>query len=306
MKKQNRISGSEGGGKFSGKRRNKPDKGLMDKKVTLANKKIPGSKVGQSNKENRTDSDTTEILSGIHPVKEAIKAGKRKIYKIFISKTGTNKRIKKIIRSAEQASIPVEFTDSESLDIITDNARHQSIAAKVSPFSVIRIKDVMRQIKNNPDNIFILIIENLEDPHNLGALIRTALCAGVNFIFIPKDRSVAPMPSVSKASAGAMEYASISLITNTVSIIKRLKNNGFWIAGLDADGNSSLFQADLTGNICLIVGGEHKGLRPLVKKECDFLLSLPMEGNINSLNASVAGGIAMYEALRQRSILKKN
>ncbi len=245
----------------------------------------------------------TEVISGIHSIREAIKAGKRKIYKILISSSGINKRIKKIIRSAESFGVPVEFTDTESLDTITENVQHQGVAARVSPFSVTRIKEVMRQIKSNPENKFILIIENLEDPHNFGALVRTAMCAGVDYIFIPKDRSVAPLPSVSRASAGAMEHASITLITNTASIIKTLKNNGFWIAGLDANGTSPLFQADLTGNLALVVGGEHKGLRPLVKQECDFILSLPMaESKVSSLNASVAGGIAMYEVLRQRSV----
>ena len=248
----------------------------------------------------------TEIISGIHPIKEAIKAGKRKIHTILISSSGINKRIKKIIRSAESIGIPVEFTDTQSLDTISENAQHQGVAARVSPFPVTRIKDVLKQIKNDPENKFILIIENLEDPHNFGALVRTALCAGVDYIFIPKDRSVGPLPSVSRASAGAMEHASITLITNTASIIKTLKNNGFWIAGLDAGGTSPLFQTDLTGNVALIVGGEHKGLRPLVKKECDFILSLPMKGDVNSLNASVAGGIAMYEVLRQREAFNNN
>ncbi len=244
----------------------------------------------------------TEVISGIHSIREAIKAGKRTIYQILISSSRINKRTKKIIRSAEAIGIPVEFTDTQSLDAITENAQHQGVAARVSPFSVTRIKEVMRQIKNDSENKFILILENLEDPHNFGALVRTALCAGVDYIFIPKDRSVAPLPSVSRASAGAMEHASITLITNTASIIKTLKNNGFWIAGLDAGGNLSIFQADLTGNIALIIGGEHRGLRPLVKKECDFILSLPMTGAVSSLNASVAGGIAMYEVLRQRSM----
>ncbi len=272
-------------------------------KKKIGNKKNNLNTIATAKKVNKVIPEKTEIISGIHSIREAIKAGKRKFYKILISSSGINKRIKKIIRSAESIGVPVEFTDTEFLDTITENVQHQGVAARVSPFSVTRIKEVMRQIKSNPENKFILIIENLEDPHNFGALVRTAMCAGVDYIFIPKDRSVAPLPSVSRASAGAMEHASITLITNTASIIKTLKNNGFWIAGLDANGTSPLFQADLTGNLALVVGGEHKGLRPLVKKECDFILSLPMaEGKVSSLNASVAGGIAMYEVLRQRSV----
>ncbi len=298
-----------------------------------------------------------EILFGIHSVREALKAGKRKIYKIFVSchklnqTLGTNsclenthiretksirdtnplsviksrnlkvngdsiiekdngcmpllnKRIRRIIDNAEDAGIPFELTDHDYLDRITVNDKHQGIAAEVSAFPYLTMGNVLDRIKkNNLSNIFVLIIEHLEDPHNLGALIRTALCAGADFIFIPKDRAVSALPSASKASAGAMEHASICLVSNIVATMKDLKKHGFWIAGLDADGSCSLFEADMTGNIALVVGGEHMGLRPLVRKECDFILSLPMKGNINSLNASVAGGIAMYEVVRQRENL---
>ncbi len=149
---------------------------------------------------------------------------------------------------------------------------------------------------------FFLILEGVEDPHNLGAIIRTALCSGVDRIFLPKDRAVHPSPSVSRASAGAMEHADISVITNTATFLKGLKKKGVWIAGLDADGETSLFQADFSGDIALVIGGEHSGIRPLVKKECDFIVSLPMVHGVTSLNASVACGIAMYEVLRQRSM----
>ena len=263
---------------------------------------MKGKNANKRKASNKVSPGDTEILSGIHPIREALKAGKRKIHRIFISETGTGRRIKKIIHSANTAEIPVEFTDTESLDTLTEYAKHQGIAAKVNPFPLKRAEDILKQIKKNSAPVFILIVDNLEDPHNLGALVRTALCAGVDFIFIPKNRSVTPLSSVSRASAGAMEHASIALITNTASLIKTLKNNGFWVAGLDANGSTPLFKADLTGNIALVVGGEHRGLRPLVRKKCDFILSLPMAGNISSLNASVAGGIAMYEVLRQRDV----
>jgi 23S rRNA (guanosine2251-2'-O)-methyltransferase len=183
---------------------------------------------------------------------------------------------------------------------MTRFANHQGMVAQTSFFPVKKASEVVTRIDETPSPCFILILENIEDPHNLGALIRTALCAGVDCILIPKDRSVTPSSTVSRSSAGAMEHADIYMITNTASILKTLKENGVWISGLDADGDRSVFDADLTGNIALVIGGEHKGVRPLVKKECDFLLSIPNKGRINSLNASVAGGIAMFEALRQR------
>lgn len=241
-----------------------------------------------------------DTLFGFHSVHEALNAQKRKIFKILISKTRSLDRIKKIKDLAEKRKIPMEMIDSENMDKMTEFSNHQGVAAITSFLPVHKASEVISLVQQKQTPSFILILENIEDPHNLGALIRTALCNGVDYILIPKDRSAVPSSTVSRSSAGAMEHANIYMITNTVSILKSLKEVGVWISGLDADGQTALFNADLTGNIALVIGGEHKGIRPLVKKECDFLLSIPNKGKINSLNASVAGGIAMYEALRQR------
>ena len=242
-----------------------------------------------------------DILYGYHSVYEALKAEKRTFYSLLMSKKRSLQRTEKIEAIANQRQIKIEEVDPSLLDKMTDLANHQGLVAKTSFFPVKKAAEVVHLIGQHKTPCFILVLENMEDPHNLGALIRTALCAGVDYILIPKDRSVGPSSTISRSSAGAMEHASIYMITNTVSILKSLKENGVWISGLDADGKTSLFSSDLTGNIALVIGGEHKGIRPLVKKECDFLISIPNKGNINSLNASVAGGIAMYEALRQRT-----
>ena len=184
---------------------------------------------------------------------------------------------------------------------MTEGSNHQGIAARTSFFPVKNAAEMVHKIGPEGKSCFILVMENIEDPHNLGALIRTALSAGVDYILIPKDRAAGPSSTVSRSSAGAMEHADIYMITNTAALLKSLKEKGVWVFGLDADGDRSLFDADLKGPIALVIGGENKGVRPLVKKECDFLLSIPNKGRINSLNASVAGGIAMYEALRQRN-----
>ena len=147
---------------------------------------------------------------------------------------------------------------------------------------------------------FILILDQVVDTHNLGALIRTAVCAGVQAVILPKDRSALPTPAVSKASAGAMEHMKIVQVVNIVNTIKELKQEGLWIAGLDSEGEKSVFDADFTIPTALVIGGEEKGIRPLVKKHCDFLVSIPQKGPIDSLNASVAGAIVMVEVLRQR------
>lgn len=242
-----------------------------------------------------------DILFGFHSVYEALKAEKRRFFSILISKKRTLQRMETIEALARERQIKIEMVDPEVLDKMTQFANHQGLAARTSFFPVKKAADVIAMVKERKQPCFILILENIEDPHNLGAIIRTAICAGVDYILIPKDRSAGPSSTISRSSAGAMEHADIYMITNTASILRSLKENGVWISGLDADGDTSLYAADLTGNIALVIGGEHKGIRPLVKKECDFLISIPNKGNINSLNASVAGGIAMYEALRQRS-----
>ena len=245
--------------------------------------------------------EKNDILFGFHSVYEALKAQKRKFYNILISKKRSPKRAERIEALARERKIQIEYVDPELLDKMTNFSNHQGMAAKTSFFPVKKATEVVRLVQEKKEPCFILILENIEDPHNLGAIIRTAVCAGVDYILIPKDRSAGPSSTISRSSAGAMEHADIYYITNTASILKLLKESGVWISGLDADGDTSLFNADLTGNIAIVIGGEHKGIRPLVKKECDFLLSIPNIGNINSLNASVAGGIAMYEALRQRT-----
>ncbi len=249
-----------------------------------------------------TQKEKIENLFGVHSVLEAIRAKKRKIHRVLISNKKSNSRMEKIAWEAQQNNIQIEYAKDDLLDKLTKYARHQGVVAKTSSYPVKNATEVVSCMEGKQTPSFILVIENLEDPHNLGALIRTALCAGVDYIMIPKDRCVAPSPSVSRSSAGAMEHAQIFMITNTASILRILKKKNVWVAGLDANGDTPLFESDLTGDLALVIGGEHKGIRPLVRKECDFLLSIPIKGNINSLNASVAGGIAMYEAHRQRTI----
>jgi len=204
------------------------------------------------------------------------------------------------VDQAGRLNIPVVPQPLEALDQLCPDVRHQGIVAIVGPLPLPKAETALRKMALKGNDTFSLVLESMEDPHNLGALIRTALCAGVDYIFLPRDRAVSPTPAVSRASAGALEHAPLYSVTNTTALLRTLKKKGVWVAGLDAAGNQSLFQADLTGNMALVVGGEHKGIRPLVKKECDFLLHLPMAGEVTSLNASVAGGIAMYEVLRQR------
>jgi 23S rRNA (guanosine2251-2'-O)-methyltransferase len=177
---------------------------------------------------------------------------------------------------------------------------HQGVAAVTEPLPLIHLAKVLPRKKSNSSYGIWLLLDNITDPNNLGAIIRTALCAGVKAVIFPKDRSAPPSPVVSKASAGALEHISLCRVTNLAETLKKLKAHGIWVAGLDAGAEDSLYHHDLSGPLALVVGGEEKGIRPRVKRQCDFLLSIPQMGPVSSLNASVAAAIAIFESLRQQ------
>ena len=244
----------------------------------------------------------TEILFGINSVLEALKAGRRDFFALYIAKKKVSQRLNKILTLAEGKKIPVEQVEPLQLRSRTGTDQHQGIGARTSRFPLSGISDVIDNIRPNDTNPLLLLIDNVKDPHNLGALVRTAVCVGVNGIIIPKDRTVSPTPAVSRASAGALEHIHLVRVTNMVNTMEVLKERGWWIAGMEQASDKSIFLSDLTGHLAIVIGGEEKGIRPLVKKHCDFLMSIPQLGPVNSLNASVAGAVAMYEAFRQRHL----
>ncbi|NJL60451.1 MAG: 23S rRNA (guanosine(2251)-2'-O)-methyltransferase RlmB [Desulfobacteraceae bacterium] len=241
-----------------------------------------------------------EMLFGIHPVNEAIKAGRRKIYEIYLAKEKSSQRLEDTASAAEPLNIPISRISSQQLTSLTASAVHQGIAAKVGPYPMSDTDDIFRHIESRKAPPFLLLADGIEDTQNLGALIRTALCAGVHGIIIPKDRAASPTPAVSKASAGASEVVRIAQVTNVVSVIQELKDRGLWIMGMDGAAKASVFDSDLSGNLGIVIGSEDKGIRPLVRRHCDVLLSIPQANIFNSLNASAAGAVVMYEAFRQR------
>jgi 23S rRNA (guanosine2251-2'-O)-methyltransferase len=243
-----------------------------------------------------------EILFGFHSVYEALKAGRRRFEGLYLFRKLSGRRKDIVMSAAKTAGIPVFLTDIRHLDSLAQGGVHQGIAARATPFPVYREPDLISRIEQRQTPFHVLILDQIEDPQNAGALIRTALCTGIDYIVIPKDRSALPGPGVSRASAGAMEHASIFVVTNTAATLRTLKTHHAWVAGLDAAGSTLLHQADLTGNLVLVVGGEHKGVRPGVLKVCDFVVSIPIKSPVTSLNASVAGAMAMYEALRQKIV----
>jgi len=241
-----------------------------------------------------------EILYGIHPVAEALKAGRRSFYQIFLVQGKISNRLEKTIKPAMVRNVPVKRLTRNRLAAMTGTDMHQGIGAQVDPYPFADFSVILNQAGTGEQDPFFLLLDHVVDTQNLGAVIRTALCAGVNGIVIPKDRSATPTPGVSKTSAGALEHVLLAKVTNVVDAMKQLKEKGVWVVGMDKTADLSVFSSDLSGPVAIVIGGEEKGLRPLVKKHCDYLISIPQSGMVNSLNASVAGAVVMYEIFRQR------
>ena len=242
---------------------------------------------------------TSEVLYGVHPVKEALAAGRRRISRLFLARSRAGALAREIELAARNLGIPVSPLMP---GVIPDpSVNHQGVAALVSPFPALDLEDVLALAAKDPAPPLFLILDGMEDPHNLGALVRTALCAGVNAVILP-DRSSAPLsPAVSKASSGALEHAVVTRVVNLARAIGRLKSAGIWVFGADARAKTPYWDQDFTMPAALVVGGEGRGIRTLVARECDGLVSIPQAGPLGSLNASVAGALLLYEAMRQRN-----
>ena len=245
-----------------------------------------------------------EILYGFHPVYEALRAGRRTFHEIYISKQTSNKRIYQIRSAAARQHLPIKEVSAAKLQSHAGDVSHQGIAAKVTAYPLVDANGLLPAAEFGKRPPFLLLLDHIVDPHNLGAIIRTAVCAGIDAVIIPKDRSAYPSPAVSKVSAGALEHMRVSQVNNIVRFVKTLKGLDFWIFGLDQNAGQSIYNADLTGAVGLVIGSEQKGIRTLVKQNCDFLVSIPQTAKVGSLNASVAGAIVMYESYRQRLVAR--
>lgn len=239
-------------------------------------------------------------IFGRNPVLEAIKNG-REIDKIMIKKGGVEGSLNVIIKKAKEKGIVVTETEKQKLDALCEGENHQGVVAFVATHQYSTVNDIIQRAKEKNHSPFVIICDKITDPHNLGSIIRTANCAGVDGIIIPKRNSVGLNAIVAKTSAGAVEYTPVAKVTNIANTIDELKKQGFWIAGADMDGQA-MYKTDLKGALGLVIGSEGEGISRLVKEKCDFIVNIPMMGEINSLNASVAAGILMYEAVRQRNV----
>jgi 23S rRNA (guanosine2251-2'-O)-methyltransferase len=246
-----------------------------------------------------------EILYGFHPVYEALRAGRRTFREIYISKQPHGRRIERIRSAADRKKILLKKTSAANLQAIGGPVSHQGVMARVTAYPLADTADLLGTVLSGTRSPFFLLLDHIVDPHNLGAIIRTALCAGIDGVIIPKDRSAYPTPAVSRISAGALEYMRVAQVNNMVRFVRTLKDENVWIVGLDQNAGQPIYGTDLTAAVGLVVGGEEKGIRPLVKRNCDLLISIPQRGPVGSLNASVAAAIAMYESHRQRFVSKK-
>lgn len=242
---------------------------------------------------------TEEIIAGRNAVFEALTSG-RPVNKIFIKAGLQGGSLGKIIAEAQKSTVLIEYVQPEKLDRLAPGIRHQGIVALASPIAFSSLEDVLKRAAARNETPFLLLLDELQDPQNVGALIRSADAAGVHGVLLPKRRSCPLNMVVAKISAGAVNYVPVVQIGNIVQTLRSLKEQGFWVAGADMDGESLYFDADLDRPLVLVIGAEGKGLGRLVKENCDMLVRIPMQGGVNSLNASAAGAILMYEVVRQR------
>ena len=248
--------------------------------------------------ENKNPKEGTELIVGRNAILEALKS-ERAIDTLLVSKGERNGSVGRIIAECKDRKIVIKEVDKKKLDFMCGQGNHQGVAAYVAAHEYAEIEDIFALAKSKNEDPFIIICDEIEDPHNLGAIIRTAEAAGAHGVIIPKRRNVSLTWAVGKAAAGALEYMPVARVGNLASTIEELKSMGVWIYSADMDG-TPWCQTSFSGAVGLVVGSEGKGVGRLIKEKSDFVVSLPMNGKINSLNASVAAGILMYEVARQR------
>ena len=238
-------------------------------------------------------------IEGRNSVIELLES-KKDINKIFVTKGERHGSINKILAMAKERNVIIVEKDKKQMAQMAQTPNHQGVIAIVPPFEYCEIEDILENAKIKNEDPFVLILDGIEDPHNLGSIIRTAETAGVHGIIIPKRRAASVNSTVSKVSAGAVEHIKIARVTNISDSIQKLKDNGLWICGTDIDAKNYYYDQDLKGPLGIVIGNEGQGMSEKVKKNCDFLVKIPMIGKVTSLNASVSTGIVVYEAVKQR------
>ena len=239
-----------------------------------------------------------QLIYGINPLWEAIKNNPLEILRITVTSARKGEQVHKILEEASRFSVPVVEVERATLDRLTGSGVHQGIAGAIRPYAYVDLEEMLQNAQETIKGQIVVILDSITDPQNLGAIIRTGHCFGASGVIIPQDRSASVTPTVVKASAGAAHHMPVTMVANLSRTLDTLKENGFWIYGTDAGARLDLRSAAFAGKIALVMGSEGQGLRDLIRKKCDFLLSIPMIGKIGSLNVSVATGIVMHEIFR--------
>ena len=266
-----------------------------------------GREHGRDNEKRRADrfaerpqvEEVEGQLEGRNAITEALRAG-RTLDKVFVADGDTDKSLQRLAAQAKEAGAVVVPVDRRKLDQMSTTHSHQGIIALAAAHDYYTIDDILEEAASRGQNALIVICDELTDPHNLGAILRSAECAGAHGVIIPKRRSVGLTATVAKASAGAMEYMKVAKVGNINDAIRDLKEKGVWVFGTAAEGSIPMYKADLAGPAAIVIGNEGDGMSPLVRKNCDVMVHIPMQGRISSLNASAAASILLYEAVRQR------
>ena len=270
-----------------------------EKRVVDIDRRNAERRISERRIEDRREEDKVyeDVIAGRNAVMELLKSSKD-INKIFIEKGEKHGSINEIVARAKEARIVIVEVEKAKLNTMAEN--HQGVVAVVPPFNYCELEDILDFAKEKGEDPFVLVLDGIEDPHNLGSIIRTAETAGVHGIIIPKRRTVAVNATVAKTSAGATAYVKVARVNNINDSIRKLKDAGLWVIGTDGAAKTEYYNQDLKGPIAIIIGSEGFGMSKLVKENADILIKIPMKGEINSLNASVSAGIVMYEVVKQR------
>ncbi len=248
---------------------------------------------------------SSEFIVGKNPVLEALRSG-HAINKIWIGEGVQKGQVNQIVNLAKEKGVQFQFVPKKKLESLVDTDNHQGVVASIAAYEYAELEDLFANAAKKDEAPFFLLLDEIEDPHNLGSILRTADAAGVHGVIIPKRRAVGLTATVAKASTGAIEYVPVVRVTNLARTIDELKKRGLWFVGTDAEGDTDFRQASFDLPIGIVIGSEGKGISRLIKEKCDFLIRIPMQGKVTSLNASVAASLLMYEVFRKRNPVGMN
>lgn len=240
-----------------------------------------------------------EIIYGINPVLEALR-GNRRAFELFVSREGNDRRFARLLQLAKEREVPIRERDKIDLTRLCGTGHHQGALLRVEAFAYAEVTDILERLRTTGEKGLLMVLDRVQDPRNLGALIRSAACAGAHGVIIPRDRAAAVTATVEKASAGAVETIPVAQVANIAQTLEDLKREGFWIYGASEEADTSLYDVDFRVNAAVVIGSEGRGIRPLVLRKCDYLIAIPIRGGVHSLNASVAAGVVLFEIVRQR------